>query len=86
MFDSDKNFYESGVGKFKPAEIAGMQAYLPYPKYQSDEWKNQWRGDFNACDGPRGAPLEDDMMDSVRVYPVTPRKFPDPFSGSAEAI
>lgn len=82
----DKNFYESGVGKFSPAQISAMQAYLPYPKYQSEEWKQRWQGEFNTCDGPRGGPLKDDMMDSVRVYPVTPRKFPEAFTGSAEAI
>jgi hypothetical protein len=52
----------------------------------SNEWNERWHGDFNVCDGPRGGPLQDDAIDSMRAYPIKPVNFPDAFTGSADAL
>ena len=82
----DKDFYESGISKFTPQQSAAQIAYLPYPEYKTDEWRSQWHGEFEVCDGPRGEPLQDDLHDSMRAFPIRPQNFPGEFTGSADAI
>jgi hypothetical protein len=83
----ERGYYiKSGIDQLTPAQVNSIHTYLPYPDYKAAEWSKSWRGTFSPCVGPRGKELGDDMLDSIRAYPVTPSNFPESFAGSAEAI
>lgn len=42
--------------------------YHPYPDYESSEWKQTHRGNFQPCMGPRGMYLNESLEDRVGVY------------------
>lgn len=49
----------------------------PYPKYDSDEWREEHRADFVPCDGPAGRELKD-----MQAFKGRPENFPTPSFGS----
>lgn len=49
----------------------------PYPKYTSDEWREEHRADFVPCTGPVGRELTD-----IQVFKGRPEAFPRPSFGS----
>lgn len=53
--------------------------FNPYPKYGSDDWKEEHRADFVPCGGPAGREHRD-----VQVYKGRPERFPSPSFGSYE--
>lgn len=61
--------------------------YDPYPEYNSEEWRNNWKGDFAACEGPRGTVLDRTTAeDMVSVYRGNQQSFPFPMFGSHDAL
>lgn len=51
--------------------------FNPYPKYESDEWREEHRADFVPCSGPAGRKLTD-----MEVFKGRPVNFPAPSFGS----
>lgn len=78
-------FVNNGIKKL---EAAGTQLrpYLPYPEYNTKAWQQEWIGEYVACDGPRGVPLNESLDDAVMAYRGLPQGFPNVTIGSAEAI
>lgn len=50
--------------------------FNPYPKYDSDEWKQDHRSDFVPCEGPLGE------IKDIQVFKGHPEKWPAPSFGS----
>lgn len=60
--------------------------YLPYPNFNSDRWKSQWKGDYAPCVGPRGKPLNESLEDMIHAWPSVPDGFPKPAIGDADVL
>ncbi|KAJ9193925.1 hypothetical protein DTO164E3_7564 [Paecilomyces variotii] len=60
--------------------------YHPYPDYESSEWKQTHRGNFQPCMGPRGMYLNESLEDRVGVYVGIPEGFPAPVFGTHQTI
>ena len=60
--------------------------FLPYPDYNSDQYQNRWRGQYVACDGANGVPIDDQPSEIMTAYSGVPEGFPEPDIGSLEAI
>lgn len=56
--------------------------YLPYPDYQSTEYKKHWTGEYVSCKGPRGQTLDKSPEDLVHAWPQLPQNFPNISVGS----
>ncbi|GES61279.1 hypothetical protein ATEIFO6365_0006073800 [Aspergillus terreus] len=88
----DDRFYSGGTlsltTQTEPFEAPPSPiVYDPYPDYNSREWKQQWKGYFYRCIGPRGTYLDHTSPDDmVSAYPGTQRDFPFPMFGSYDAI
>lgn len=71
-------------------ESAGIkpQPYLPYPKYNSDDWRSEWHGLYVPCQGPRGETFgEENWEDSVvKGYRDALEGFPTETVGSASVL
>jgi hypothetical protein len=84
--DWENDYYiANGIKKLKeqhPTE-ATPTPYLPYPDYNSDAWRKEWKGDYVPCKGARGKPLNESPDDLVKAYPVTPDGFPGVAVGDA---
>ncbi|KAL4799737.1 hypothetical protein BDV19DRAFT_376171 [Aspergillus venezuelensis] len=70
----EENFYRGGTSTIEPLDgPSGRNAepaiYDPYPNYKSEEWTNEWKGTFRACDGPRGRLSRWNRDDMVLAYP-----------------
>ncbi|THY80515.1 hypothetical protein D6C93_09875 [Aureobasidium pullulans] len=65
-------------------EKMGLNAtpYLPYPDYQSTEYKKHWTGEYVSCKGPRGQTLDKSPEDLVHAWPQLPQNFPNISVGS----
>ncbi|GAB7356847.1 hypothetical protein MBLNU459_g7720t1 [Dothideomycetes sp. NU459] len=83
-WDSDM-FVNNGVDKLLDAGTP-LKPYFPYPSYHNETYKQQWQGEFVACDGPRGLPLNESLDDAVMAYHGLPADFPNVTVGSAEAV
>jgi hypothetical protein len=85
-FEWENDYYiNNGVKKLKeeyPAAATPVP-YLPYPDYESSDYKNKWQGDYVPCEGPRGKLLNDSLDDIVKAYPVTLNGFPNVTVGDA---
>ncbi|KAF2754002.1 hypothetical protein EJ05DRAFT_162245 [Pseudovirgaria hyperparasitica] len=87
QFEEDQDYYkDNGVELVKGDNGEGAQPYLPYVDYNSDEWQKKWKGEYVACDGPRGLPLNESTDDVVKAYSKIPENFPLSFTGSNEAL
>lgn len=76
----DNGFYlRSGVKDVK----AEPQPYSPYPDYNSESWKQQWRGTYVAFEGVRGKLLNESDEDVLKVYDMLPGGFPEAAIGYA---
>ncbi|KAI9809712.1 MAG: hypothetical protein M1825_000145 [Sarcosagium campestre] len=64
----------------------GPRVYHPYPDYSSPGWKEQWRGTYSPCVGPRGRLLDESADDQVLAFRGVPKGFPVPQLGSFEAM
>lgn len=88
-FRWDHDFYiRNGIkrlNKEKPY-AAKLVPYLPYPEYNSVDWKREWRGSYVPCDGPRGRTLDKSADDWLMAYSATPDGFPQPAVGDADVL
>lgn len=85
-FEWNNDFYlHSGIKSLAKQGLAAAKPvpYLPYPQYNSPQWKSQWRGEYVACKGARGNLLNESREDWVLAYPAMPEGFPEPAVGSA---
>ena len=48
------------------------QEYHPYPRYDSEDYKRTFRGDFVPCLGPRGIRLNESVDDAVYGFIGSP--------------
>ncbi|KAF2191984.1 hypothetical protein K469DRAFT_719047 [Zopfia rhizophila CBS 207.26] len=85
-FDRDYRPYKAGHDKLDKAAASSPQAYKPFPKYNSAQWKKQWKGEYVPCIGPRGVSLNESTDDEVQVYPGVPKGFPKAFAGGYDVI
>ncbi|KAF2801594.1 uncharacterized protein BDZ99DRAFT_512874 [Mytilinidion resinicola] len=85
-FPMDHGFFDQGVSKLGKSALKSQSPYTPYPKYNSPEWKKQWKGKQVACVGPRGLPLDVSKKDLTRAYKGLPKDLPRPLIGSYEAV
>ncbi|KAK5166730.1 uncharacterized protein LTR77_008274 [Saxophila tyrrhenica] len=86
-FEWENDYYiNNGIEKLKeqhPA-TATPTPYLPYPDYNSEAWKKEWKGEFVPCEGARGKLLNQSLDDWVEAYPVIPNGFPAAAVGDAD--
>lgn len=86
-YQREQGYYvRSGHKQFEDSRSAFERFYSPYPDYQSARYRSIYQGQFNACEGPRGRPLNDSIEDAIRVYDALPNEMPEPLIGSADAI
>lgn len=76
----------SGHRQFEQSSSSFERLYAPYPDYQAPDYQKRFKGQFVACEGPRGKPLNESDEDAIRVYDSVPNGFPDSFIGSADAV
>jgi hypothetical protein len=85
-FEWDHDFYiRNGIkrlNKEKPY-AAKLVPYLPYPDYNTAEWKLQWHGEYVPCEGARGKLLNESKEDWVMAYSALPDGFPEPAVGDS---
>ncbi|EFQ94557.1 hypothetical protein P3342_008369 [Pyrenophora teres f. teres] len=86
QFDMDYRVYESGHDKLNKTIASEPIAYKPFPKYNTPEWKKKWHGEYVACLGPRGVPLNESTDDEVQVYRGIPENFPPVYAGGYDVI
>ena len=67
-------------------EEAERKPYLPYPDYESDEYKKRFKGNYSPCVGPNGKLIDKDTSSLVSPYQGIPDGFPYPDVGSWEAL
>lgn len=87
-FDWENDFYiNNGIDKLASETPAAATPvpYLPYPKYNSEEWRKGWKGEYVACEGPRGKRLNESAEDAVKAYPAMLAGFPNVAVGDANA-
>lgn len=74
--DWETGFYiNNGIQQLEKKNIK-PEPYMPYPEYNSGEWKKQWKGEYTPCEGPRGLSLNESVDDIVMAYPSLPEGFP----------
>nr|OQO26596.1 hypothetical protein B0A51_08277 [Rachicladosporium sp. CCFEE 5018] len=78
-------YTENGIERLQEERGVQLEAYHPYPEYDSEAYKNEWQGDYVHCVGPRGKRLNESADDIVKAFTALPTGFPDVFVGSAEA-
>ncbi|KAF2871223.1 hypothetical protein BDV95DRAFT_595095 [Massariosphaeria phaeospora] len=86
QFPMDYRVYKAGHNKLNKTIASDPQAYKPFPKYNTKDWKKSWKGEYVACTGPRGVPLNISTDDEVQVYPGVPPEFPKAFAGGYDVI
>lgn len=82
----NNGIYLNGTLKRLSEEEAERKPYLPYPDYESDEYKKKYIGAYHACNGPNGKPIDKDTSALVKAYQGIPDGFPYPDVGSWEAL
>jgi hypothetical protein len=76
----------SGHKQFEDSHSAFERFYSPYPDYQSRAYRSRYNGEYVACIGPRGKPLNESIDDAIRVYDALPNNVPESFIGSSDAV
>ncbi|TKA81600.1 hypothetical protein B0A55_03546 [Friedmanniomyces simplex] len=87
-FQWDNDYYlKNGISKLTE-EQPHVQPfpYLPYPAYNTPEWKAEWRGAHVPCEGARGRLLNDSLEDIAMPWSLIPHGFPLATLGDAGAI
>ncbi|TKX26805.1 hypothetical protein C1H76_0959 [Elsinoe australis] len=82
-FDWEPGYFTRNGVKHLEEKDVKPEPYLPYPNYNTPEWKAQWRGDWAPCEGPRGKLLDESIEDIVMAYRSPAPGFPNPAVGSA---
>ena len=83
-FDFDNDFYvQNGIDRLKEEKNVELEPYLPYPQYDSAEYKKSWVGEHVSCIGPRGKRLNESAEDIVQAFSALPHGFPDVAIGDA---
>ena len=85
-FPWQNNFYiNNGIKELAEEQLGAATpvAYMPYPRYNSRKWKDQWIGKYMPCEGPRSRLLNESTEDLVYAYPDVPRGFPEAVVGDA---
>ncbi|KAK5133930.1 hypothetical protein LTR08_007159 [Meristemomyces frigidus] len=81
----DNDFYvKNGIRKLKEEADVVPEPYMPYPEYNTPDWKKQWRGAYVPCKGARGKLLNESDEDIVKAYPALPTGFPQVAIGDAD--
>lgn len=84
--DWENGYFENnGVNELEKAGLS-PQPYLPYPDYNSAQWKKEWIGEHVSCLGPRGRNLNESMDEMVKAYHRLPQGFPNITVGSAQVV
>lgn len=78
--------YDNGVEQLSETAKSSLLPYLPYPKYNSLEWREKWKGEYVACKGARGVPLNISKEDQVMAYRGLPKDFPESFVSRPDVI
>lgn len=86
MYARDYRPYSAGHHKLNGTVASNPVAYEPFPDYNSVEWGKRWKGEYVACEGPRGVPLNISADDEVQVYQGVPPGFPKVFAGGYDVI
>lgn len=83
-FDFDTDFYvQNGIERLKIEKNVELEQYMPYPKYNSAEYKKDWLGEYVACVGARGKRLNESSEDIVQAFSALPHGFPEVAIGDA---
>ena len=85
-YNRNNGVYINGTLKRLAEEEADRKPYLPYPDYDSEEYKKKYFGTYKACIGPNGRPIDQDTSALVKAYQGIPDGFPQPDVGSWEAV
>ncbi|OCL15298.1 hypothetical protein AOQ84DRAFT_279185, partial [Glonium stellatum] len=85
-FKMDHRIYDNGVEQLNETAKSLLLPYLPYPKYNSPEWREKWKGKYVACKGARGVPLTDSKEDQIMAYRGLPNDFPEPLVSRPDAV
>ncbi|KAI9684997.1 MAG: hypothetical protein M1822_005389 [Bathelium mastoideum] len=86
-FPSENNYYnKNGVKVLHSQKNIGPKPYLPYPDYNSPEWRTKWKGEYVSCEGPRGRSLNESMDDQIFAYRALPSGFPDSQVNNADIV
>ncbi|KAF1812152.1 hypothetical protein P152DRAFT_26783 [Eremomyces bilateralis CBS 781.70] len=73
-------------GEVDESHNSSYAPYLPYPDFNGEEWRRQYHGDYVPCRGPRNLNLNESIHDVVHAYRSVPLGFPEPVTGSYEAL
>ena len=68
-------------------EQATLRPYLPYPKYNSPEWKQKWVAEYVPCHSTKyiGTTIRTSES-AVQSYKTSLHGFPEPLIGSHDAV
>jgi hypothetical protein len=86
IISRDYRICNATLDKLNGSTASDSVAYKPFPSYNSRSWKEEWKGEYRACEGPRGLPLNISTDDEVRVYRGVPSSFPKPFAGGYDIV
>lgn len=79
-------FSKAGVKKLQKETGVRPEPYLPYPDYNTPKWRQTWKGEYEACEGPRGKLLNESMEDMVQAYRAKQSDFPPVLVGTADVV
>lgn len=84
--DWENGYFENnGIDRLEKQGLTA-EPYLPYPHYNSAEWRKQWSGEYQSCLGARGRNLNESEQEMVRAYSSLPHNFPNVSVGSADVV
>ncbi|KAI9690684.1 MAG: hypothetical protein M1820_009918 [Bogoriella megaspora] len=84
-FESENSYYlKNGVKRLHQEQNLLPRPYLPYPDYNSREWRMKWKGEYQPCMGPRERYLNESLDDQVFAYRGLPEGFPNSQVNSAD--
>lgn len=86
QFPMDERMYESTHKKLNRSIASDPVAYKPFPEYNSPAWKKKWKGEYQACLGPRGVALNESTDDETQVYLGVPPDLPPVYAGGYEVV
>lgn len=84
FFRLEGYFYNGTLAKL-PVQPPHPAPYNPYPDYGSPEYRARYKGQYVPCEGPGGLLLSD-KSNATMAYPGIPQGFPEPGTGSYEAV
>ncbi|KAK0826479.1 hypothetical protein LTR73_006344 [Friedmanniomyces endolithicus] len=87
-FKWDNDYYlKNGIKKLtKEQPHVQPFPYLPYPAYNTPEWKAEWLGKHVPCEGARGRLLNDSLEDIATAWSLIPHGYPAAILGDAIAV